>query len=470
MRYLFWFLLFFTISTVVAQDKGEDSLWVRADENLALLPSKPEKAHKEAQIIEAQAIKVHAWEAELKAIQIQCEYHKIKNDFIRMMESAKKLSKRAAKYDSPYYQVIAKRYLFESYLFTGLPERAFDELQESRKFVNRLNKKDSLHILERSNFYIAYSNFYLLSEDYRNQLKYIKLSGREIKALGDSNYREKLLSIHYSNLASSFLNNKTHDSAAFYARLSQELRNETGPHQVKFNNLMVLGEVGMNEANYEEALRHFKEAEEVTGYKNHVDSEQLFENIIKTYEALGDENLASLYRMKQDSLKLVIAQSQNESLHSLLKGKKEDGNNGYFYILIVSVFVLLVIIFLVIRKNKVLREQENKSAHVLEEFANNPSGEDFSKLLELLKKNDPSFMIYFEKSFPGFLSGLTGINPKLSPSDIEFCALLKLKLSTKEIAQYIFRAPQTIRNKKYIIRKKLGIPKDTDIYEWFEKL
>ena len=435
MKYLLSILLLFFTIICIAQKKEGVSLLEDAVHNLALLNTEPEIAFAQAKRIESEAKKIRAEEAELKAIQIQCEYYKIKTDFIKMMESAKKLSEQATKFNAPYYQVIAKRYLFESYLFTGLPERAFQELEEGKEFVKKLDGRDSLNVIERSNYYTAYSNFYLLNEDYKNQLKYAKLSGLELKDLPDSDYKRRVMAIHYSNLASSFIKNEVMDSASFYARLSQKTQVENGRREVKFNNLMVLGKVGMNGANYEEALHYFNEAEGVGGYKHHLDIELLFENMEKAYEQLGDENSARIYSAKQDSLKLVVSQSQNRSLHNLLKEKKEGGATWYLYLLLFFLFVLIAIIFLVVRKNRVLAEQETKSTQVLEEFAKNPSGEDFSKLLELVKANDPAFMVYFEKAFPEFSKKLLDVNPKLSPSDIEFCALLKLKLSTKEIVK-----------------------------------
>lgn len=470
MKYIFSLLLFFSISIFSAQVKEEKSLLEDATNSLTLLATDPKAAFEAAKKIEKEAKKINAEEAELKAIQIQCEYYKIETDFIKMMEAAKKLSTLATNYNSPYYQVIAKRYLFESYLFTGLPDSAFNELEEGKAFVNKLDRKDTLQTIERTNFYIAYSNYYLLNEDYKNQLKYIRLAGIDIQNLGESEYKRKLLSVHYSNLASSFIKNREMDSARHYASKSQNLLHEDGRKEVIFNNLMVLGKVGLVKGNYIEALANLKQAESVPGYKNHLDIEVLFESLATAYEHLGEEDEARTYRTKQDSLKLIISQSQNKSLHNLLKEKKDKGVGPYFYILSISILLLVLIIFLVLRRNRVLAEQENRSNQFLEEFAKNPSGEDFSKLLALVKSNDPAFMFYFEKSFPRFSTRLLEMNPKLSPSDIEFCALLKLKLSTKEIAQYIFRAPQTIRNKKYIIKNKLSIPKDVDIYEWFDNI
>ncbi len=468
MKYLFSVLLLFSVNLFLGQNNARELLLKEANESFTLLATDPEKAYEAAKTIETQAQEISARKVELKVIQIQCEYHKIKNDFIKMMESAKKLAAQATKYNVPYYQVIAKRYLFESYLFTGLPERAFNELQEGMRFVKELDNTDSLNVIERSNFYVAYSNFYLLNEDYKNQLKYIKFSGKALKNLADNDYRKMVMSVHYSNLASSFIKNEEMDSASFYATFSQKLHREDGRQEVKFNNLMVLGKVGMNKANYEEALSYFKEAEAVTGYKNHLDIESLFANIIEAYEQMGDENLASVYRMKQDSIKLIISQSQNKSLQNLLKEKHKPATN--WYIVIIPIVAFTAIFFVVFRKNRIIKDQETNSAQFLEEFAKNPSGEDYSKLLDLLKANDPAFMFYFEKYFPHFNSRLLEINPDLSTSDIEFCALLKLKLATKEIAQFTFRAPQTIRNKKYIIKNKLGLSKEEDIYEWIDAL
>ncbi|MFC3157400.1 helix-turn-helix transcriptional regulator [Chryseobacterium arachidis] len=51
---------------------------------------------------------------------------------------------------------------------------------------------------------------------------------------------------------------------------------------------------------------------------------------------------------------------------------------------------------------------------------------------------------------------------------MEFCALLKLKLTTKEIAKYTFIETRTVQNKKYRLRKKLEIPQSVDIYNWID--
>lgn len=455
------------------QTQSRNNLQKQANDNFELLNTEPKKAFENAIEIAQDAQKTKDTEAELKAVHTQCGYYRIINDFENMMESAQILAQKSIEYKSAYYRVIAKRYLFESYLFTGLPDRAFKELKEAEEAVSKLDNRKYLTIIERINLSVAYSNYYLLKDDYPNQLKYIKQAGVELNRLPaeNPNYnKNELLQVHYSNLASSFSMNNIKDSAKHYAMLSQSIPLNEVHNEVKFNNLSVLGDVSMSEENYEEALDYYHAAEKIRGYRNHLDIEKLYDDISLAYNRLGKPEYAETYSIKKDSLRLSISENQNKSLHKLLNEKSESSTRLYFYILLAFIGGLGIFSFILIRKNKILAAQEKLSTRYLEEIAKNPSGEDYSKLLNLLKENDPAFMAYFEETFPTFSAALQEINPKITEADIEFCALLKLKIPTKDIARYKFRAPQTVRNKKYIIKNKLNIPKEIDIYEWFDSV
>lgn len=462
--------LFFGVFLSGQEAIAQKELIQKANEIFELLDKDPKNAFKQAKIIENEAQKLNVKEAELKAINIKCGYYRIENDFEKMMEAGKLLSKKSSIYKMPYYQVIAKRLLFESYLFSGLPKRAFQELEDGRKLLNKLDEKETQNIIEKTNFFIAYSNYYLLKEDYKNQLKYIKAAGEELEKLPEEDYSQKLLCVHYSNLAASYNKNNEKDSAKYYAKLSQSKGEKYNINELRFNNLVVLGDVGMSESKYEEALNYYKEAEKLGGYKNHLDIEVLYDNIILANKNLEREDNVKIYTTKKDSLKLTISENQNKSLHKLLNEKEQSDTVQFKYIVLILFVLIIIFTIFFIRRNRILLQQEKISDLYLDEVSNFPSGEDYSRLLNLLKDNDPAFMIYFEEAFPRFGSELKKINPKISDSELEFCALLKLKIPTKEIAQYKFRAPQTIRNKKYIIRNKLHIPKDKDIYEWFDEL
>ena len=471
-KYIAVVILFFLGITFLfpQQTDSQKELLERATENVELLRTDREKAFKEAKEIEKEAQILNAREAELKAINTKCNYYRIGSDFENMMATAKLLHHKALTYKSPFYQLVATRFLFESYLFTGLPEKALRELELGWEVMNKLNDVDSLNIIERSNFFVAYSNYYLLKEEYSDQLQYIKLAGKELEKLSDGDYTQKLLAVHYSNLATSYIKNNEKDSAEHYAKLSQLKSEKYSRNDVVYNNLLVMGDVEIHKMNYEKALFYLSEAEKMDVHKNHIVIEEMYDNIIEANRKLERADLVKLYQAKKDSLKLSISENRNKSLHRLLNEKEDSKSNKYIYILLVAFVSMGFFTFYVVRKNRILVQQEKISQQYLEKVSANPSGEDYSNLLKVLKENDPAFMFYFEDAFPDFSSKLLQINPEISASETEFCALLKLRITTKEIAKYKFVSPKTVRNRKHYIRKRLKIPKEMEIYQWFSDL
>lgn len=463
-------LLFLGITLLAQQTGAKKELLKRANENYELLSTNPEKAFDESEKIiqEAQNSKNNE-KAELYGLITQCAYYEMNSDFKNMITVGKLLLQKAELYRLPVYQVIAKTYLSEAYLSSELPDKSYSELKEGMKLMSKLSGNDAVSVETKANFLISYSNYYYFIGDYKSQLKYVKLAGTEFKKLTDKASRDRVLYIHYSNLGGVYNDLNELDSAEHYLKLSLSEEKGYGRTDIQFNNLSFLGDVSIKRSDYENALSYLKKAEKLNGYKNFMNVEPLYDNIIHSYQHLKQTDSAKLYMIKRDSLKLSISEKQNNSLHSLLKEKKENRFNGYFYIIVSILIFSLIITFFTIRKNIILSKQEKISQQYLKENHESPSGEDYSKLLKALKENDPAFMFYFEETFPGFSSKLLEINPKLSSSEIEFCALLKLKIHTKEIARYKFIEPATVRNKKYLVKRKFSIPNDVDIYQWFDE-
>ncbi|PZR09528.1 MAG: hypothetical protein DI539_21855 [Flavobacterium psychrophilum] len=94
---------------------------------------------------------------------------------------------------------------------------------------------------------------------------------------------------------------------------------------------------------------------------------------------------------------------------------------------------------------------------------------DIKKELQLLMKQKDywkQFETRFNTLHPEFGNLLTSRFPKLTKSDIEFCSLLKLNLSNKEIASLLQISHESAITKKYRIKKKMEISDDVE----FEKL
>lgn len=462
---IFFFLGF--VTGYSQENPEREALLKKVESSFTVLDAVPEKANQEAQLLEKEGRSLKEADVELPALVIQCIYYRGKNDFEKMMAKAKLLSKRAKSYKADAYQIMAKRYLFEAYYFSGLPEKAFRELEQGRELAAQLQGKDSLNIISKGDLYISFSNYYAAKGDNKNQLDFLNLAGREFEQMPNKEYKEELLHIHYSNLAAAYNEINELDSAKHHIALSQELNNNFNQHNTNITNLWVMGSVALKEKNYQHALNYFKEAEKLEGYKNHINIRSLYDNIILCYQELMKADSARIYEIKKDSLKLSITENQNKSLHQLLK-EKEDNSNPYLYLLVFLFILMGVVIFLITRKNKTLARQEQESQKYLATFSENQARHNYSQLLQMLEQRDPAFMNYFDEMFPGFSKKLLEINPQIVQTEIEFCSLLKLKIPTKDIARYKYITPKTVQNKKYLIRKKLNIPKEIDIYQWFD--
>ncbi|TRW22869.1 tetratricopeptide repeat protein [Flavobacterium zepuense] len=90
------------------------------------------------------------------------------------------------------------------------------------------------------------------------------------------------------------------------------------------------------------------------------------------------------------------------------------------------------------------------------------------ELIQLSRQQDywKQFETRFNSLHPDFAHSLTLQFPKLTKNDIEFCSLLKLNLSNKEIAALLQISHESAITKKYRIKKKMEFNDDSE----FEKL
>lgn len=89
--------------------------------------------------------------------------------------------------------------------------------------------------------------------------------------------------------------------------------------------------------------------------------------------------------------------------------------------------------------------------------------ESLNLLMELAKRGDPTFFLKFNELHPEFSRKLRQKSSKLSLHDLEFCAYMKMNLSTKEIALFTRVTVRSAETRKYRIRKKLGLSSSENI-------
>jgi DNA-binding CsgD family transcriptional regulator len=69
-----------------------------------------------------------------------------------------------------------------------------------------------------------------------------------------------------------------------------------------------------------------------------------------------------------------------------------------------------------------------------------------------------------------YFENLLGKHPELTQIEKELCGLIKLNLNTKEIASTRGVTVNAIKVARRRLRKKLGITKDVDLYEYLQKI
>ncbi|THH36538.1 helix-turn-helix and ligand-binding sensor domain-containing protein [Neolewinella litorea] len=72
----------------------------------------------------------------------------------------------------------------------------------------------------------------------------------------------------------------------------------------------------------------------------------------------------------------------------------------------------------------------------------------------------------FENADRDFFRKIKDLHPDLTPNDLKLCAYLRLNLSSKEIAPMLNISPRSVEVKRYRMRKKMGLERDTGLTEY----
>ncbi len=80
------------------------------------------------------------------------------------------------------------------------------------------------------------------------------------------------------------------------------------------------------------------------------------------------------------------------------------------------------------------------------------------------------FKMYFEQINKDFFKALYEINPDLTSNDLRLLALIKLNMNIKEVASVLNLSPDSVKNARYRLRKKLGLNPKDDLFEFVNGL
>ena len=100
------------------------------------------------------------------------------------------------------------------------------------------------------------------------------------------------------------------------------------------------------------------------------------------------------------------------------------------------------------------------------------SQKDMDLMLKQIESGagNPEFWNIYQKNFDliheNFFRNLRKNYPTLTPGDLKFCALLRLNLSTKDIAKFTNLTIRGVEAARYRIRKKLNLPEKASLIEF----
>jgi len=114
-------------------------------------------------------------------------------------------------------------------------------------------------------------------------------------------------------------------------------------------------------------------------------------------------------------------------------------------------------------KNTPIHQFDGKVSGILHQII--PKNEkDKSLCLEDVKK--PTINQQVNNEFYDFRKRLAQKHPQLTPHNLTHCTLIRMNLSTKEIASYFNVMPATIQRSRVRLKKKMGLSKKQDLIKY----
>ncbi len=457
---IFFFVAFLLISFSPDRSQDIEDLREKVSANIDLFGQNIDEAYLELPKLLNQAIQLRDTSSILQLQELKCRYYYAKTNVEKLFDATKEYEEEANRFHSVKDLAISHIFTAEAYSFTELFNKSIIELDKAWKIV----EDDSVHDLDnvdvRVNILTSYANIYLQQNKPQEAIGNLTKINEVVKNIGDEarikNYKYK----NYSNLSSIYTLFDM-DSAKYYAEISsgilpQDLREPTIEAQNKF----VIGRYYELNDQDSVALDYYLNAYNILKDNGEaLNSKALYLSILNIARKFDDTEKIEKFEALLQEVENNLLQAKYNSINQMLDIHEPKPSFMKTAIWLTSISILILLGYFFLYRWK--RESETAPEVVID-------SDSYDNLLKMAQSDDPSFMNAFEQLYPDFTKKLLKINPKLSRTEIEFCALLKLNQSTKQISLLKYIEIRTVQNKKYRIRKRLNIPEATDIYNWFE--
>lgn len=367
----------------------------------------------------------------------------------------------------------------------------------------------SLHIHKSMNnedgVFIVVNNLSAIPGDELQKISKLK----EVIAYNEKHKNKWTLAENFNNMGLLYIHTGDLETAKLYLKKARWLADSLHANVIKRDNLLYASQIAVQENKYKEAYQNHLEIMKINKLINSVDRVRQIED-----DAYNRKQWVHLQNLEKKDYALKVAQREKLNLF-------------------VSAVLLLVVVILAIRMyhmrkiNRLISHAENESQKKLQLRKELEQKEDVihnqNEILNLSKKEmtdlvyfikskdklldnviqmlqeaqkksveDPKmkikstialiknfrekemktdlFINEINKNEQAFLERLMLAHEDLSKNEVVLATLLRIGLSSKEIALLIDSNPKTVNMARYRLRKKLNLETDDNLVSYFESL
>lgn len=383
------------------------------------------------------------------------------------------------------------------YTELGYFEKAKNNFAKCLLITDKISTNDEKHLVKANLFRrIAYNmdKENVLPNKIDSVLFYYQKAYVESNKLSDKfPGKKEYISRNAKNIGSVYLIQNKITEAEKYLNEFESLTKNNRRHPNYISFFILKGQIENKKKDYNKGIEYFNKSIQLSKELKILPSKLIesYSGIAESYEGIHDYKNQAAYLAKVKNLSDSLTKSNTKIIEKVglsVNNKEEDINYNIFYILGITALILVISVILLIRKNRNTKEKnivshekndqliltDPKTEITIPSEENNKNKDiDFeylSDIIELAQHNDQSFHIKFLNLFPTFNQSLLAISTQLTPTDLEYCALIKLNFDTKQIATFKKTSIGSVESRKYRIRKKLNISNSENIYTWMTKI
>lgn len=170
----------------------------------------------------------------------------------------------------------------------------------------------------------------------------------------------------------------------------------------------------------------------------------------------------TLYEMPSRANRTDILKEKNIELKKIIEAKNKELASSAMQLHSKDEFIIEL-------KNRIAELSDNVTLEGTQKKQLSKLVADIDKKVDS-NKDWETFEDQFDFLHSDFFKKLKKRFPKLSVSEAKLCMFLKMRLSTKEISNQLNLSVRGVETRRYRLRKKLQLPKETDLEDFFDSI